>query len=91
MIYDIRHVTSYSYDSSVIFARCALRLEPKTGDGQALMSHTIDIRPRPVERTARSAGRGRISTEGEINCCPSPLRGSSRSEHRAKLTGLSYA
>ena len=40
-------------------------------------------------RTARSAGRGRISTEWEINCCPSLLRGSNRSEQRAKLTGLS--
>jgi hypothetical protein len=47
--------------------------------------------PKKSRRTARSAGRGRISTVWEINCCPSPLRGSSRSEHRAKLTGLSYA
>ena len=53
MIYDIRHVTSYSYESQVSFARCALRLEPKTGDGQVLISHAIDIRPRPAERTAR--------------------------------------
>ena len=35
------------------------------------------------------AGRGLISTAWESNCCPSPLRGSSRSEQRAKLTGLS--
>ena len=34
-------------------------------------------------------GRGRISTVWESNCCPSPLIGSSRSEQRAKLTGLS--
>src|SRR5436305_14832598 len=53
VIYDIRHVTSYSYESPVSFARCSLRLEPKTGDGQALVSHSIDIRPRPAERTAR--------------------------------------
>jgi hypothetical protein len=45
--------------------------------------------PKKSRRTARSAGRGRISTECEINCCPSPDLGSSRSEHRAKLTGLS--
>jgi len=45
--------------------------------------------PKKSRRTARSAGRGRISTEWEINCCPSPDFGSSRSEHRAKLTGLS--
>ena len=45
--------------------------------------------PKKSCRTVRSAGRGRISTEWEINCCPSPDFGSSRSEHRAKLTGLS--
>ena len=28
MIYDIRHVTTYSYESPVSFARCTLRLEP---------------------------------------------------------------
>ena len=53
MIYDIRHVTSYSYESPVSFARCSLRLEPKSGDGQQLISHTVDIRPRPAERTVR--------------------------------------
>lgn len=53
MIYDIRHVTSYSYESPVSFARCSLRLEPKNGDGQALLSHSIEIRPRPAERNLR--------------------------------------
>ena len=53
MIYDIRHVTTYSYESPVSFARCSLRLEPKSGDGQQLVSHTVDIRPRPAERTVR--------------------------------------
>ena len=53
MIYDIRHVTTYSYESPVSFARCSLRLEPKSGDGQQLVSHTVDIRPRPAQRTVR--------------------------------------
>jgi transglutaminase-like putative cysteine protease len=53
VIYDIRHVTTYSYESPVSFARCSLRLEPKSGDGQQLVSHTVDIRPRPAERTVR--------------------------------------
>jgi transglutaminase-like putative cysteine protease len=53
VIYDIRHVTSYSYESPVSFARCSLRLEPRTGDGQQLVSHTVDIRPKPAERTVR--------------------------------------
>ena len=53
MIYDIRHVTTYSYESSVSFARCSLRLEPKSGDGQRLVSHHVEIRPQPAERTVR--------------------------------------
>ena len=53
MIYDIRHVTTYSYESQVSFARCSLRLEPRSGDGQRLISHAVEIRPRPVERTVR--------------------------------------
>ena len=53
MIYDIRHVTTYSYDSPVSFARCFLRLEPQSGGGQQLVSHVVEIRPRPVDRTVR--------------------------------------
>ena len=53
MIYDIRHVTTYSYESSVGFARCSLRLEPRSGDGQEMVSHAVEIRPRPAERTVR--------------------------------------
>jgi transglutaminase-like putative cysteine protease len=53
VIYDIRHVTTYRYDSPVSFARCTLRLEPASGAGQQLISHAVDISPRPVERTVR--------------------------------------
>jgi transglutaminase-like putative cysteine protease len=53
VIYDIRHVTTYAYESPVSFARCTLRLEPRSGDGQELLSHVIDIRPRPAVRTTR--------------------------------------
>ena len=53
MIYDIRHVTTYAYESSVSFARCSLRLEPKSGGGQELISHSVEIRPKPAERTSR--------------------------------------
>jgi transglutaminase-like putative cysteine protease len=53
VIYDVRHVTTYAYDSAVSFARCTLRLEPRSGDGQQLISHTVEIRPRPAERTVR--------------------------------------
>jgi transglutaminase-like putative cysteine protease len=54
VIYDIRHVTTYAYESPVSFARCSLRLEPRRGDGQELLSHSVEIRPRPAARTVRS-------------------------------------
>jgi transglutaminase-like putative cysteine protease len=53
VIYDIRHVTTYGYESPVSFARCSLRLEPGGGGGQELVSHTVDVRPRPADRTVR--------------------------------------
>jgi transglutaminase-like putative cysteine protease len=53
VIYDIRHVTGYSYETPVNFARCSLRLQPKSGGGQELVSHSVDIRPRPTERSVR--------------------------------------
>jgi transglutaminase-like putative cysteine protease len=53
VIYDIRHVTTYAYESPVSFARCSLRLEPRSGDGQQLVSHSVDIRPKPSDRTVR--------------------------------------
>ena len=53
MIYDIRHVTTYAYESPVSYARCSLRLEPRSGDGQQLISHAVEIRPRPADRTIR--------------------------------------
>jgi transglutaminase-like putative cysteine protease len=53
VIYEIRHVTSYSYESPVNFARCSLRLEPRSGGGQELLWHTVDFRPRPTDRTPR--------------------------------------
>jgi transglutaminase-like putative cysteine protease len=53
VIYDIRHLTTYAYEFPVSFARCSLRLEPRSGDGQELISHSVEIRPRPAERSAR--------------------------------------
>jgi transglutaminase-like putative cysteine protease len=53
VIYDIRHVTTYSYESPVSFARCSLRLVPGRGDGQEVLSHSVDIKPKPADRAAR--------------------------------------
>jgi transglutaminase-like putative cysteine protease len=49
VIYDIRHLTSYAYGSSVTFSHCALRLLPKDGPGQYVMAASLDIEPAPKE------------------------------------------
>ncbi len=79
MIYDVRHVTSYSYESPVSFARCSLRLEPKSGDGQQLISHSVDIRPKPAERTARRDFFGTLTESVSIETAHRNLRIDSRS------------
>ncbi len=48
MIYDLRHKTTYSYDAPVGFARCVLRLTPRTTPWQAVLSNTIAITPKPA-------------------------------------------
>ncbi|MGJ4929618.1 transglutaminase family protein [Bradyrhizobium sp. HKCCYLS2038] len=84
MIYDIRHVTTYEYESAVSFARCSLRLEPLSGDGQELISHSVDIRPRPSERTARRDFFGTLTESVVIDTQHRHLRIDSRS--RVKLS-----
>ena len=65
VIYDIRHVTTYSYESPVSFARCSLRLEPHERRRPATgLAHASRSRPRPAERTCgaiSSARRPRAS------------------------------
>jgi len=79
VIYDIRHVTSYSYESPVSFARCSLRLEPRTGDGQQLVSHSVDIRPKPADRALRRDFFGTLTESILIETAHRSLRIDSRS------------
>jgi transglutaminase-like putative cysteine protease len=79
VIYDIRHVTTYGYDTPVSFARCSLRLQPKTGGGQELISHSVEIRPRPAERTSRRDFFGILTESVVIETQHRNLRIDSRS------------
>ena len=49
MIYDVRHVTTYTYGSPVTFAQCTLRMLPSTGVGQTVLSRTLTIDPPPLQ------------------------------------------
>jgi transglutaminase-like putative cysteine protease len=79
VIYDIRHVTTYAYESPVSFARCSLRLEPRSGDGQQLVSHSVDIKPRPSDRTVRRDFFGTHTESIVIEAAHRHLRIDSRS------------
>jgi transglutaminase-like putative cysteine protease len=79
VIYDIRHVTTYAYEYPVSYARCSLRLEPKSGDGQKLISHSVEIRPRAADRTARRDFFGTLTESVTIEQPHRHLRIDSRS------------
>ncbi|PPD44180.1 MAG: transglutaminase [Methylocystis sp.] len=53
MIYDISHVTTYSYEASVGATRCAIRLTPRDCARQRVLSSRIDASPTP--ESARSS------------------------------------
>lgn len=48
MIYDVRHVTTYTYGSPVTFAQCTLRMSPTSGEGQSVRSSHLTIDPVPA-------------------------------------------
>ena len=79
MIYDIRHVTTYAYESPVSFARCSLRLEPKIGEGQQLISHSVEVRPKPAERASRRDFFGTLTESVVIEAPHRHLRIDARS------------
>jgi len=54
VIYRVRHRTTYSYDAPVTFARCILRLTPKSSPGQALYEHRIVVTPTPAQALQRT-------------------------------------
>ncbi|CAN7304595.1 transglutaminase family protein [Bosea sp. LjRoot90] len=50
MIYDIRHLTAYAYSRPVPFARCMLRVLPRDGAGQRVLTSKLAVTPRGAER-----------------------------------------
>lgn len=48
MIYRIRHLTAYSYDTPVASATLALRVTPRDGIAQRTISHNLDVSPAPA-------------------------------------------
>ena len=74
MIYDIRHVTTYSYAAPVATARCALRLSPRGDGGQRVLRSVIELTPEPGRRRARLDFFGNGLTEARIDVPHTRLR-----------------
>ncbi|HEX2800821.1 MAG TPA: transglutaminase family protein [Phenylobacterium sp.] len=55
MIYSLRHRTTYDYEDEVTFARCVLRLTPRSSTSQTVLRSGIKVTPKP---SATAEGRG---------------------------------
>jgi transglutaminase-like putative cysteine protease len=49
VIYAVRHRTTYSYEDPVTFARCVLRLTPRSSAAQTVLANRISVTPRPSD------------------------------------------
>lgn len=79
MIYDIRHVTTYTYEAPVASARCTLRLTPQDGTGQRLLSSRIEIKPAAILRSDTVSYFGARTMEAIIDTPHRDLRIEARS------------
>ena len=53
MIYDVRHRTTYTYESAVSFGRCVLCLSPQRSDTQTVIESSLSVEPTPASQQAR--------------------------------------
>ena len=60
MIYDIRHVTTYSYDAPSAYSLCALRLRPTSRTGQRVIDVEVEIDPPAARRVKRHCFFGNV-------------------------------
>ena len=74
MIYDIRHVTTYTYDAIVGSALCTMRLTPREGGGQHVIDSGIDMVPDAVNRMMRLDFFGNRVTTVRIETAHRELR-----------------
>ena len=66
MIYAVRHRTTYEYQSPVTFARCVLRLTPKSSATQTVLESAIRIDPAPSRSLQRTGPFGETTTTAVI-------------------------
>ena len=54
MIYGLRHRTTYAYEDPVSFARCVLRLTPRSSPTQTVLETSVTVTPPPSEAAERT-------------------------------------
>jgi transglutaminase-like putative cysteine protease len=58
VIYTVRHRTTYSYEGTVAFARCVLRLTPQSSAAQTVFDSVITVTPEPLNSLRRTGPFG---------------------------------
>lgn len=84
MIYDVSHVTTYSYEAPVASARCALRLLPRDDDGQSVLSDRIEVTPSARGLRERADFYGNRIVEAQIDAAHVELCVAMRSRVRVE-------
>jgi transglutaminase-like putative cysteine protease len=64
--YDVRHDTLYRYDGEVAHSHQQLHLTPRDSERQRCLSHRIEVRPEPSERTEHLDAFGNVVTRVEL-------------------------
>ncbi len=62
MIYTLRHRTTYTCESPVSFARCVLRLTPRSSASQTALATSISVSPEPSRTHERVGPFGETTT-----------------------------
>ncbi len=79
MIYDVRHVTTYTYGTPVTFAQCTLRMLPTNDAGQTVLSSALTIDPAPAQATEHTSFFGTRVVVAQIDHPHTTLRIEARS------------
>ena len=58
VIYDLRHRTTYTYEAPVTFARCVLRLTPRSSASQTVLRSIVSVTPTPASTLERTGPYG---------------------------------
>ena len=58
MIYTLRHRTTYKYGSEVTFARCVLKLTPRSSGSQTVLEGSVRVTPTPKHTFQRTGPFG---------------------------------